>query len=292
MGDRLAHSNGIIFLALVAAALLVAFQGNIERLIALYALGVFLAFTLSQTGMVVHWLRRRGPRWRRGLLINAFGAGLSGVVLIVIAVAKFSEGAWSVLLLVPLVVITMLRIRRHYDHVDAATALRPPDPREPIRAIPPPRRPSAPASSPPEEAESPDEIEHLVLVPVSWVDLPNLRSLAYAASLDQPVLAIFVGFDDQEDARMREYWRAWGDHIPLETIISPYRVITLPLVHYVREMRALRPDLTLTVVIPKVVVRHWWQRPLHNDIERPLHSSLVQVPGVIVASVPFHLPGR
>jgi hypothetical protein len=255
MGDRLAHSNGIIFLALVAAALLVAFQGNIERLIALYALGVFLAFTLSQTGMVVHWLRRRGPRWRRGLLINAFGAGLSGVVLIVIAVAKFSEGAWSVLLLVPLVVITMLRIRRHYDHVDAATALRPPD-------------------------------------PVSWVDLPNLRSLAYAASLDQPVLAIFVGFDDQEDARMREYWRAWGDHIPLETIISPYRVITLPLVHYVREMRALRPDLTLTVVIPKVVVRHWWQRPLHNDIERPLHSSLVQVPGVIVASVPFHLPGR
>jgi hypothetical protein len=223
-------------------------------------------------------------------MFNAFGAALSAVVLVVIAVAKFSEGAWSVVLLVPLMVITLLQVRRHYDCADAAMALRPPDSAGPIRTVPPPRAPSGSPSPPPEEAESPGEIEHLVLVPVSWLDLPNLRSLAYAASLDQPVLAIFVGFDDQEVTRMRQYWSVWGEHIPLETIVSPYRLVTLPLVHYVRLIRVVRPDLTLTVVMPTVVVRHLWQSVMHNDIERPLAARLVQVPGVVEAQVPFHLP--
>jgi amino acid transporter len=290
MGDRLAHSNGIIFLALVAASLLVVFQGNIERLIALYAVGVFLAFTLSQTGMVVHWLRRRGPGWRTALMFNAFGAVLSAAVLTVIAVAKFGEGAWSVVLLVPLMVIVLRRIRTHYQCAEAATALRPLDPRGPIQAIPPPRPSSGAASSPPEQAESPGEIEHLVIVPVSRLDLPNLRALAYAASLDQPVLAIFVAFDQEEASRMRYYWKVWGNHIPLEIIVSPYRLVRLPLVRYVRLIRALRPDLTLTVIMPMTVVHRAWQRVLHNDVQRRLQASLLQVPGVLVASVPFHLP--
>jgi len=289
LGDRLAHSNGIILLGIVAGALLVAFGGQTDRLIALYAVGVFLAFTLSQTGMVVRWLKRHGPGWRRGLTFNLFGAVLSAGVVLVIAIAKFTEGAWTVVILVPLLVMGMRQIGRHYECADDLTTPKPLDGVAPRRVIVPPRQRRRTGEMEPEQAESPDEIQHLVIVPVSWVDLPTLRALAYAASLNKPVLALHVSPDEQDGERFRHYWNVWGDHIPLEVIVSPYRLITLPLARYIRTLRARRPDLTITLVLPHVTVRHRWQGVLHNQTAQRLGAALRQDTGVVVASVPFHL---
>ncbi|HEX7744094.1 MAG TPA: APC family permease [Micromonosporaceae bacterium] len=291
MGDRLAFSNGIIALAVAAAALYVMFGGRTVSLIPLYAVGVFLAFTLSQAGMVVHWRRRRGePRWRRKLVVNAAGAVLSGVVLVTAAVGKFAEGAWVVVIAVPVVVLLCLRIRRHYDTVARALALHPQ-----ARETPPDRPPAPsvtgvnPGSGEPETADSPQEVGHLVVVPLARLDLAALRALAYAASLGQPMFAVHISPDDEEDDRFRNQWETWGNHLRLEIIVSPYRTIIPPLARYVEALHALRPDITLTVVLPEVVVRRPWHRLLHSRTPRRLRTALRHVPGIVVASVPVHV---
>jgi amino acid transporter len=276
MGDRLAFSNGILALAGVAAILYVAFRGRTEALIPLYAVGVFLAFTLSQSGMVVHWRRRRGePRWRAKLLVNAAGAVLSALVLITAAVGKFAAGAWVVVIAVPALVLLFLRIRRHYDTVARAMALHPQTRQRP--------------AGEPETADSPQEVGHLVVVPIARLDLAALRALAYAASLGQPTFAVHISPDDEEDDRFRNQWQTWGNHLRLEIIVSPYRTIIPPLARYVEALHALRPDLTLTVVLPEIVVRRRWLHFLHSRTPRRLRAALRHVPGVVVASVPVHV---
>ncbi|HEX3604836.1 MAG TPA: APC family permease [Candidatus Dormibacteraeota bacterium] len=286
LGDRLAYSNGILVLGVAAAGLLVAFQGVTDRLISLYAIGVFLAFTLSQSGMTVRWWRRREPGWARSLPVNACGAALSGCVLVIIAVSKFTEGAWVIVLLIPLVVLLLSRIRSHYVAVERATAPRPPSSE---------RTSTSPSSVvdgallPSEQAESPDEITHLIVVPVARLDLPALRALAYAASLTPPVLALHVATDDEDAQRIRSSWSAWGDHVPLEVIMSPYRVVAAPIVNYVRALHRPRPDLTITVVLPELVVTQWWQHPLHNQVSLRVRTMLRVHAGTVVTSVPYHL---
>jgi amino acid transporter len=280
MGDRLVFSNGILALALTATVILVAFHGRTQALIPLYAVGVFLAFTLSQAGMVRHWARRRGPHWRKSLVVNATGALLSGVVLVTAAVTKFAAGAWLVVLAVPSTVLLALAVRRHYD--SARTALAP----HPVLAgAPRLDRPEAPEREP----DSPAEVRHLSVVPVARLNLAALRALAYAASLRQPAFAVHISPDDEEDERFRRQWESWGNHLRLEIIVSPYRAVIPSLTRYIEALHLLRPDVTLTVILPEIVVRHWWQVPLHGRTPSRLRRALRSHPGIVVTSVPFHL---
>jgi amino acid transporter len=296
LGDRLAFSNGMIALAIAAAALLIGFEGRTAALIPLYAVGVFIAFTLSQSGMVVHWWRRRGEHWRKSMLLNAVGAALSAIVFVIAAVTKFSEGAWVALLSMALLVILSWRIRCHYDSVRRALALYPldsgagDDPIVPerLRGAGPRIRLAAPRA---EDDESPDQVEHLAVVPIVRLDLAGLRALAYAASLGQPVLAVHISPGGDEAERFKRYWRAWGDHLPLEVVDSPYRALVAPLACYIDALRSQRAELTVTVVLPELVVKHSWQQPLHNGTARRIRRALRRQPGLVVASIPLHLEG-
>ncbi|MER6591982.1 APC family permease [Micromonospora purpureochromogenes] len=276
MGDRLAFSNGLVALAATAALVFVAFGGYTEALIPLYAVGVFLAFTLSQAGMVVHWRRRRGAGWRGRLAVNAVGATLSGLVLVTAAVAKFTEGAWVVVIAVPLLVLLFHRVHRHYRNLHAALALHPP----PVAPV---------AAGPAEGEELPQQVRHLVVVPMARLNRASLRALAYAVSLGQPTLAVHIAPEETEADRFREQWRAWGDHVRLETIVSPYRAVIGPLAHYLEALHDTGPELVLTVIVPEVVLRRSWHRPLHSRTEQRLRRALRPLPGVVVTSVPVHL---
>jgi amino acid transporter len=317
MGDRLAFSNGIVLLSLVAGVIFAAFGGKTGTLIPLYAVGVFLAFTLSQTGMIMHWWRGREPGWRRSLMFNATGALLSGIVFVTAGITKFTAGAWVSLLVVGLFVATATSIRRHYAAVAKAIALHPHAVEVPGRAIAPSVRGAGTAQEPAgddaaaapgerhadghrrardprgrdEEAEeTPEQIHHLVLVAVASLDLPSMRALAYAASLQQPVLALHVSPSDEEAERFGKYWRTWGDHLPLEVVVSPYRAIVAPMVNYIESLHRQDPELTLTVILPEIVVRHRWQRILHNGTAPRLRRTLRPLPKIVVTTVPFHLP--
>jgi amino acid transporter len=295
LGDRLAFSNGIIVLSAAALVIFVGFGGKTAPLIPLYAVGVFLAFTLSQSGMVMHWWRLRDPRWRRSLAINATGALLSAIVFITAAATKFTEGAWVSLLVVVGFVTGANAIRRHYKAVAAAIALHPHAIEVPPHAIVPNGR--AGAASDGEQAqrgqeteETPAEVHHLILVAVAALDLASMRALAYAASLEQPVLVLHVSPAEEEAERFREYWRTWGDHLPLEVVVSPYRAIVAPMINYIESLHRLRPELTLTVILPELVVRRWWQRALHSQVAPRLRRALRPLPKIVVTSIPFHLP--
>lgn len=308
IGARLAFSNGIFALSLIALAIYLVFGGRTDSLIPLYAVGVFLAFTMSQAGMVIHWWRHRAdPHWRRGLFFNSAGGLLSAIVFITAGVRKFTAGAWVALLTVGLFVLTALRIRRHYDVVAEAIALRPHSIELPRHAIAPTAEDVAMRSTVSkdrreleterqfavdgevEAEELPVEVHHLTIVPVATLDLPAMRALAYAASLQQPVLALHISPSEEEAERFRDYWRAWGDHLPLEVIVSPYRAIVAPLVNYIESLHEQRPDLTLTVILPEIVVRHWWHRILHNQTAPGLGRALRPLPKVVVTTVPFHV---
>jgi amino acid transporter len=305
MGDRLPFSNGLILLAVAAAIIYVGFNGETAPLIPLFAVGVFLAFTLCQAGMVVHWWRLRDRHWRRSLAFNATGGFLSAIVFITAGVTKFLEGAWVALLALCLFMVVTLRIRRHYDAVRRAIALHPHAIEVPNRPIAPSHtdgaRPVGPdptardgaegsAAEGAETEESPEELHHLVIVPVASLDLASMRALAYAASLEQPVLALHVSPSDEEAKRFHEYWRVWGDHLPLEVVVSPYRAIVAPMVNYIESLRRERPDLTLTVILPQLIVRHWQHRILHNRTAARLRRALRPLPKIVVTTVPFHLP--
>jgi amino acid transporter len=303
LGDRLAFSNGIILLSLLAGVIYLAFGGRTAPLIPLYAVGVFLAFTLSQTGMVVHWWRRRNAHWRRSMAFNATGGVLSAIVFVTAAITKFTSGAWVSLLAVGLVIALASSIRRHYQLVGKAIELHP-------HAIEVPKRPIAPSvaagavtaapdgnerdaadatADRAETEESPDEIRHLILVPVASLDLPSMRALAYAASLQQPVLALHVSPTDGEAKRFSGYWHTWGEHLPLEVVVSPYRAVVAPMVNYIESLHRLSPDLTLTVIVPEIVVAHRRHRILHDRTAPRLRRALRPLPKIVVTSVPFHL---
>ncbi|MHB8643145.1 MAG: APC family permease [Gaiellaceae bacterium] len=297
LGDRLAFSNGTILLAAAAALLFAAFDAKTDALIPLYAVGVFVAFTFSQTGMVVHWWRHRDPHWRKSMLLNASAALLSAVVFVIAAVTKFSQGAWVALLLIALLVLTTWRIRNHYGNVRQALALHPDQLTSPRQPIVPDQtqtanteraQPNAAQQS--EREESPDQLQHLAIVPVGRLDLSSLRALAYAASLGQPVLAVHLSADKEEAERFRGYWQTWGNHLPLQIVDSPYRALTAPLARYIHALHSQQPELTLTVVLPELIVKHPWHQPLHNQTSRRLRHALRHQPGIVTTTIPLHLP--
>ncbi len=272
-GDRLALSNGIVALALVAAVLLLVFKASVTGLIHLYILGVFTSFTLSQTGMVRHWnrllrqetdpVRRRRHHLARA--VNGTGAVVTGAVLVIVLLTKFLQGAWLAVAAAALLWLLMRAIRRHYDATAAEVA----------------------TDDPEAELVRPSGIR--VVVPVSTLHKPTLRALSYAMALTpSQVEAVTVAVDPQETEELRRRWLAAGIDIPLKVLESPYREITRPLVTYVRSLRTGPRDV-VSVVIPEYVVGHWWQNLLHNQSPLRLKSRLLFAPGVTVTSVPWRL---
>ncbi|MGO8862798.1 MAG: APC family permease [Acidimicrobiales bacterium] len=284
MGDRLAFSNGIILLGLASTLILVAFHGQTESLIPLFAVGVFLAFTLSQAGMVAHWRRLRTAHWRKSMVVNGVGAVASGLVLVTAAVTKFVGGAWVVVAAVPLVTVLLLRIKAHYVSVERETGLSQ-DLTQDLELVP----SSARTSLPPDVVTYPGGVHHLLVVPMARIDRPSLRALSYAVSFGQPTLALHVSPEEIEAERFQEAWDRWGAHVPLEVVVSPYRAVVGPIVNYIEALHSQRSDLTLTVVVPEIRVRRLWHRLLHDRLGHRLRRGLERHAGIAVADVPFHL---
>jgi amino acid transporter len=301
IGDRLTFRNGILLLSVAAAAIYIGFAGNTLTMLPLYAVGVFLAFTLSQIGMIMHWRRHRDqPHWRRSMVFNATGAVLSGIVFVIEGVTKFTEGAWVAILLIGGIIAIALRTHRYYDLAGRQLALRPDDAETPATAtgrFAPRARAggryrdgaNAPAISGAGAAENPKQTDELTIVPVVAMDRAALRTLAYAAALGQPAFALHVSPTKEEVDRFISYWQAWGDHLPLEVIVSPHRAVVAPLVSYILTLHRQRPDLRMTIAVPEVVDEHWWHRVLYEQIAQRLQRTLRTVPGVVVTSVPFQL---
>ena len=270
-GDRLSFSVGIIVLATLASLLIIGFQGNTNRLINLFAVGVFVSFTLSQAGMVVHWwgLRREKKGWQRSILINGVGALTTFLVAWIIALAKFLEGAWIVILLIPLLVLLFLAIRRHYQRVERERTVH-----LPIH---------------------PADMHHRIIVPIAGLDRASVQSLAYARSLSSHVTAVHVAFAAQEAEVIRAAWEEWQQQVPEEedihllVIESPYRSLTRPLLAYIDTLHQRHPDETLTVILPEFVVAHWWEYFLHNQTAFRLKAALLFRPGIVVVNIPQHL---
>ncbi|HYT35289.1 MAG TPA: APC family permease [Ktedonobacteraceae bacterium] len=273
-GDRLAFSIGIIFLAMLAGILLVVFEGNTTQLINLYAVGVFMSFTLSQSGMVRHWwrLRREHKGWQRSMAINGLGALTTLIVALVIATTKFVEGAWIVVILIPLLVLMFFGIQKHYDRVEGARTTDIPD--------------------------HPKDIHHRLIVPIAGLDGVSVQSLAYARSISHHVTAVHVAVDTNDANMVRVAWSEWQQHLAEEdethliVIESPYRSLARPLLAYIDTVHELFPDDTLTVILPEFVVTHWWEHILHNQTALRLKAALLFRPGIVVTNIPQHLPGR
>ncbi|MDX6704087.1 MAG: hypothetical protein QOF26_4313 [Baekduia sp.] len=272
VGDRLAYSNGILALGAAAGVVFCLGGGSTQRLIPLYAVGVFLAFTLCQAGMVVHWRRERGARWRRSLAVNALGGILSGLVFLAAAATKFTHGAWVALATVAAIVAASSAIRRHYDAVERAVAL------------------DATAADAIDVVAGPKPPGHLVVVAVPALDQISARALAYAGSLGKPLLAVHLCADEEHAGQFLAAWRAWGDPVPLEVVISPYRAVVVPFVRYVEALHGQQPELTMTVVLGELVVAQWLQRLLHGDLGPRIRRGLRSQRKVVVTTVPFHFP--
>jgi amino acid transporter len=263
-GDRLAFSNGIIALALASAALLVAFNASVTQLVPLFAVGLFLSFTLSQAGMVVHHWRLREPHWRPGLGVNALGAAATAVVLVVILVSKFTEGAWIPTLVIPVITLAFMGIHRHYDRVA-----------EEIR----PRR-----------GDVDEVVHHTVVVLVAGPTRPALHALRYAQAMrPDHLFALTVVQDGERRADVEKSWHDAGIGMPLEVIEDDYRDLTVPIENFLTRTDARWADDTLTVVIPEFVVHRWWEHLLHNQSALMLKARLLYRRNTVVISVPWHI---
>ena len=274
-GDRLAFSNGILFLAFAAIAFVVAFRAEVTALIQLYIVGVFVSFTLSQIGMVRHWtwlLRsEQGSAERRHMqrsrMINTIGFICTGTVLIIVVITKFVAGAWIAILAMSALFVLMKMIRRHYDSVKKELA--------------------------DQLAEEGDVVlpsRNHAIVLVSNVNLPTLRALAYARATRPDTLeAITVNVDDGETRELVHEWEESDVTVPLKVVNSPYREITRPVIDYVKRVSRESPRTVVTVFIPEYVVGHWWEHVLHNQSALRLKGRLLFEPGVMVTSVPWQL---
>ncbi|MFC0599001.1 APC family permease [Streptomyces palmae] len=273
-GDRLAFSNGIVLLAGTAAILVWIYGADSTKLIQLYIVGVFVSFTLSQIGMVRHWNRHlaaeRDPAKRRHMIrsraINTFGAFLTGLVLVVVLLTKFTHGAWVALLGMVIFYVTMTAIRRHYDGVAEELALTEED----------------------DEAARPSRVHAIVLV--SKIHKPTLRALGYAKLMRSDRLeALSISVDPAETKALQAEWQERGIDVPLKVLDSPYREITRPVVDHVKSLRRESPRDVVSVYIPEYVVGHWYEHLLHNQSALRLKGRLLFTPGVMVTSVPWQL---
>jgi len=263
-GDRLVFSNGVIILGVFACLLLVVFQGDTHALIPLYAIGVFVSFTLSQAGMVRRWLIKKGLHWRKKLIVNGVGAVTTGIATVIIAATKFMQGAWIVFLLVAALIMMFRSIRSHYkavaDQVLSSRDTRPPRPRR-----------------------------NLILIPIGAVNKAVVRAVDYARSRGGEVRAVLVDVDKEETALVEMKWAQWGCGVPLIVLPSPYRSILGSLLDYIEEDLEKDRDCWITVVLPEILPARWWQNILHNQRALLLKGALLFKDRVVLTDVPFHL---
>ena len=262
-GDRLAFSNGIIVLSAFAAVLIVAFRGDTHSLLPLYMIGVFISFTLSQAGMVIHWRRTKEPGWKTSAFINGFGAVTTGVVLVIVAVTKTLEGAWIVLLLIPIIVAVFRATRRHYDHVGAQLTLRNYTPQR--------------------------KVHNTVIIPIGGIQRAVVEALRYAETLSDDVRGVYVDVDPGATDQVIREWATWGGRAKLIVLPSPYRSVMEPLLEYIEQVENERHDDYVTVILPEFVPARWWQHLLHNQRALLIKGALLFRPNTVVTSVPFHL---
>ncbi|MCL5108765.1 MAG: APC family permease [Chloroflexi bacterium] len=262
-GSRLAFTVGIAALTAFAVSLLLIFSASTDRLLPLYAVGVFTSFTLSQSGMVVHWLRGQAPDRVRGAVVNGVGAVMTSLVTLVIAGTKFLEGAWIVIVVAALLVSLFLLIHKHY--VTLARQLR-----TDVKVTP--------LAQPP-----------VVVVPVPSLSLVVRQALGFASGVSKNVVAVHVATDPPLAERLRAEWPEVAGNIPLVIIESPYRLLLPPLLAYIDALRDAEPGRTIEVVLPEFVPRHWWENLLHNQTALRLKGVLLYREGIVVTSFPYHL---
>ena len=262
-GDRLAFSNGIVILSSLAATLLVVFGGDTHALIPLYMIGVFVSFTLSQTGMVVHWRALRAPGWRSSAVVNGFGAIVTGIVLIIVAATKSAEGAWVIILMIPVLVAIFKVTRRHYDHVASELTLR-------------------------DWSPEPNG-KHVAVIPIGGIQRAVVKALRYAQTLSADVRAVYVEIDPRATEELRRQWPRWGQGVDLVVLESPYRSLLEPLLDYIDNLRRDDPNGYVTVILPEFVPRRLWQHLLHNQHALLIKGALLFKPNIAVTSVPFHI---
>ena len=262
-GARLVFSNGVIFLAVIASGLIVAFKGDISKLIPLYAFGVFTGFTLSQSGMVRHHLRHKNPRWQLGATINAIGAATTGLIAVIVVVSKFTEGAWIPAVLIPFMVLGFRQIGKHYARGRKVVTVEP--------------------------GYWPRRETHTMIVLVGGINKGVLHGIQYARSLNPDrILAVTVASDDEDRKRIEQQWRDYRVPIDLHTIYSPFRELTVPVLRFIDELDEKHADDIITVVIPEFVTS-WRTQWLHNGSAFALKARLLHRPHTAVVSVPLHM---
>jgi amino acid transporter len=281
-GSRLVYSRGIIALTGLACVLIVIFKASVTLLIPLYAIGVFMSFTLSQAGMARRWLKigrlkpgeevqeagsvlRYEPGWRVKMAVNSFGAVCTAIVMMVFAVTKFTEGAWMVLLVIPVLVVMFFMIHRHYRDLARALSLE-------------------------AHGEPPRVARHRVIIPVGGVHRGTLAALRYARTLSSDITAVHVLVDEGDAEKLQRKWETWGEGVRLVLLDSPYRQFATPLVDYIEEMTMQRqPNEVITIVVPQFVPQKWWHNLLHNQTATLLRFLLITKPGVVVTDVPYQV---
>ncbi len=263
-GDRLVFSNGILILAGVSILLLVTFGGSTHALIPLYAVGVFLSFTLSQAGMVRHWLKLKDEHPKpHHIFLNGLGAVTTGIVTVVIAVSKFTHGAWMVVVLIPLIVFAFLRVKHHYEVLRGQLSLN--------------------GFAPPKIGR------HPVVVLVGGIHRGVVTALAYAKAISPNVTAITVDLDPTATSRLRMQWQQWAPDVPLVVLDSPYRSVIQPVLHYIDQMEKQRDGAYMTIILPEFIPAKWWQHLLHNQTALLIKGALLFRRGKVAISIPYHL---
>jgi amino acid transporter len=265
LGDRLVYSNGITLLGIAASILILIFKGDTHSLLPMYAAGVFISFTISQVGMVRRWHRLRSKGWLRNAIINSIGSITTFTVFMIILITRFTQGAWIVVLLIPLIVLILMRINRHYQQVAVQLSL--------------------------ERYGAPHRMRNpQVIMPISGVHRGVLKALEFARSLSPDVTAVYVEISATEGEEVRQKWSQWGDGVRLICLPSPYRSILSPLIDYLRQLEAERqPNDIITVVLPQFVPARWWGNLLHNQSAWMIRLALLFRRGYIVIDVPYHL---
>jgi len=265
-GDRLVYSNGILILSGFAVLLIVLFGGDTHALLPLYAIGVFISFTLSQGGMVRRWLRLREKGWQWRMWVNGIGAVVTGIVLLTLTVTKFSEGAWIVVVIIPLLVGVFLAVHWHYEEVAVELSL--------------------------DGLEGPPEFQHTVLVLIGDVHRGVVRAVQYARTLAAPaahVRAVYVEANPAGTAKLEEKWGKWGLGVPLVVLASPYRSLLRPLLDYIDQIQSRGDDQMVTIVLPEFLPRRWWQHVLHNQTALVIKGALLFRKNTVVTDVPYLL---
>ncbi len=271
LGDRLVFANGIAVLSVITGVLIVVFGGDTHALVPLFAVGAFLAFTLSQAGMVIHWRRERGAHWQLKAVINGLGALATGTALVIIGVSKFVDGAWITVLLIPAIVLILSQIRAHYKQVGKQLSL---------RGLPPSLRPAPPPR---------------VVIPISGVHRGIVDAIAFARSVAREVTAVYVELEPGAGQRIQETWEHWWPDVPLAIVPSPYRSIVGPLLDFLDETDRQHNDGQLAVlVLPEFIPAHWWQGLLHNQTAWLLKAALLyrrrrQGFQRAIIDIPYHL---